>query len=189
MTARKLIDLSHTVAHGLVTYKGLPGPIICDYLSREASRKLYAPGTEFQIGKIEMVANTGTYLDSPFHRFAKGKDLSELPLQVLANLEGVCVTAKRGRAIGAHEFKGMRLKGKAVLVHTGWSRHWRTPAYFEGHPFLTADAAEFLVHSGVMLVGIDSYNIDDTADNLRPVHTAVLGHGIPIVEHMTGLEP
>ena len=183
-----LVDLSHVVEHGLVTYHGLPAPIISEHMTREESRKHYGANTEFQIGKIDMVANTGTYLDSPFHRFADGKDLSQLPLQVLANLEGICVAPKPGRAIGAREFNGMKLKGKAILVHTGWSRHWRTPAYFEGHPFLTADAAEFLVHSGAVLVGIDSYNIDDTADGLRPVHTALLGNGIPIVEHMTGLE-
>jgi kynurenine formamidase len=184
-----VIDLSHTVEHGMITYKGLPAPIVCDYLSREASRKLYAPGTEFHIGKIEMVANTGTYLDSPFHRYAGGKDLSELPLHRLANLKAVVVRWDRqGRAIGLSAFEGCPIEGKAVLIETGWSEHWRTDHYFEGHPFLTGDAAAYLRDAGVILVGIDSYNIDDTEDMTRPVHSTLLKAEIPIVEHMTGLE-
>lgn len=183
-----LIDLSHTIEHGMVTYKGLPAPLICDFLGREASRAHYAAGTEFHIGRIDMIANTGTYLDSPFHRFADGKDLAELPLAWLAALEGVLVRAPLGqRAISRQCFEGLSLQNKAVLVNTGWDRHWRTDAYFEGHPFLTSDAAEFLANSGVKLVGIDSYNIDDTADLRRPVHTILLGREIPIVEHMTNL--
>jgi kynurenine formamidase len=186
---RKLIDLSHAVEHGMITYKGLPAPVICDYLSREASRQHYAEGTEFQIGKIEMVANTGTYVDSPFHRFADGTDLSGLPLESLADLEGVTIrVAGSSRAVTAQAFQGLDLRGKAVLVHTGWARHWRTDRYFEGHPFLTKDAAEFLVRAGAAFVGIDSYNIDDTADGTRPVHTALLRAQIPICEHMCGLE-
>ncbi len=159
----RLIDLSHTVEHGLVTYKGLPAPVICDFLTREESRHLYAPGTEFHIGRIEMVANTGTYVDSPFHRYAHGQDLSQLPLESLADLEAV-VVHPRGRAIGRDVFAGLDLRGKAVLVHTGWDRHWATEQYFEGHPFLTAEAAQFLAGAGVTLAGIDSLNIDDTAD-------------------------
>jgi kynurenine formamidase len=185
----KLIDLSHEVEHGMITYKGLPAPIICDFLSREESRKHYAEGTEFNIGKIEMVANTGTYVDSPFHRFADGIDLSELPLESLAELEGVLVHAQNlGRAISAEAFRGLDVKGKAVLVHTDWARHWRTDQYFEGHPFLTRDAAEFLAGSGAAFVGIDTYNIDDITDGTRPVHTTLLGNRIPICEHMCGLE-
>src|SRR5450631_1329417 len=189
MTApRRLIDLSHTVEHGLVTYKGLPAPIICDYLSREASRKLYAPGTEFQIGKIEMVANTGTYLDSPFHRYADGKDLSQLALPKLANLPAIKISAQQKQAIDISCFpRGENLAGKAVLVETGWSRHWKTDQYFEGHPFLTEDAARLLADSGAALVGIDSHNIDDVQDLRRPVHTILLKNKIPIVEHMTNL--
>lgn len=184
----KLIDLSHTVEHGLVTYKGLPAPIICDYLSREASRRLYAPGTEFQIGKIEMVANTGTYLDSPFHRYTDGKDLSELALSRLANLPAIKVSARNKPAIDISCFpRGQNLAGKAVLVETGWSRHWKTDQYFEGHPFLTEDAAQFLADSGAALVGIDSHNIDDVQDLRRPVHSILLKREIPIVEHMTNL--
>ncbi len=183
-----LIDLSHTVTHGLVTYKGLPAPIICDYLSREASRKFYAEGTEFHIGKIEMVANTGTYLDSPFHRYADGKDLSELDLQKLANLPAIKVPALNKQAIDRWSFpRAADLAGKALLVETGWSRHWNTPQYFEGHPFLTEDAARFLADSGAALVGIDSHNIDDVQDLRRPVHSIFLEQEIPIVEHMTNL--
>jgi kynurenine formamidase len=184
-----LIDLSHEIENGMITYKGLPAPMICDFLSREASRTRYAPGTEFQIGRIDMVANTGTYLDSPFHRFADGLDLAGLPLSSLAGLAGVVVRAMDcGRGISQAHFKGLKLEGKAVLVETGWSRHWRTDTYFEGHPFLTQDAAQFLSEAGVKLVGIDSYNIDDTSDLHRPVHTILLGNNVPIVEHMTGLE-
>jgi arylformamidase len=184
-----LVDVSHVVEHGMITYKGLPAPLICDFLSREQSRSHYAPGTEFHIGKIEMVANTGTYLDSPFHRYATGKDLSALPLERLANLEGIVIPAdlSKDRAIGRTTFKGHDLRDKAVLVRTGWDMHWRTEQYFEGHPFLTRDAAAYLVEAGVALVGIDSLNIDDTADLTRPVHSILLAAEIPIVEHLRGL--
>ena len=183
------VDLSHTVEHGMTTYPGLPGPIICDYLSREASRASYGPGVEFQIGKIEMVANTGTYLDSPFHRYADGKDLAQLPLESLADLDAMVVRfpSGAGRAITRNAFAGVEIDGKAVLVETGWDVHWRTERYLTGHPFLTADAAEYLASRGVTLVGIDSLNIDDTADLARPVHSTLLGAGVPIVEHMCNL--
>jgi arylformamidase len=186
----KLIDLSHTVEHGMVTYKGLPAPIICDYLSREASRARYAAGTEFQIGKIEMVANTGTYLDSPFHRYPHGHDLSELSLESLADLDCVVVrvTDRRHRAIGRLPIDLASLRGKTLLVQTGWDAHWRSDQYFERHPHLTGSLAEQLVLAGVILVGIDSFNIDSTDDGTRPVHSALLGAGIPIVEHMCGLD-
>jgi arylformamidase len=185
----KLIDLSHEVEHGMITYKGLPAPVICDFLSREESRKHYAEGTEFNIGKIEMVANTGTYVDSPFHRFADGIDLAELPLESLADLEGIVIrVGDSGRAISAEVFHGLDIKGRAVLIHTGWSRHWRTDQYFEGHPFLTRDAAQYVADSGAAFVGIDTYNIDDTTDGTRPAHTILLGNHIPICEHMCGLE-
>lgn len=190
MSATRLIDLSHDVEAGMITYQGLPAPLICDFLSREASRSHYAAGTEFFIGQIELVGNTGTYLDAPFHRFAEGKDLAELPLSSLADLETVVIdaSARNSRAIDTAAFAAAgELRGKAVLVRTGWDRHWRTDAYFAGHPFLTAAAADLLVAAGVALVGIDSYNIDDTDDGRRPVHTALLGADIPIVEHMTNL--
>jgi arylformamidase len=184
-----LIDVSHTVEHGLITYRGLPAPVICDYLSREQSRATYAPGTEFQIAKIEMVANTGTYLDSPFHRYAGGKDLAALDLARLADLDGILFRPDPAtRAISRAAFGDAPLRGKAVLIATGWDRHWRTDSYFEGHPFLTADAAGYLAESGATLVGIDSYNIDDTADMTRPAHSILLGQEIPIVEHLCGLD-
>jgi kynurenine formamidase len=166
----RFIDLSHTVEHGMITYKGLPAPIVCDYLSREASRPGYAPGTEFQIGKIEMVANTGTYLDSPFHRYAKGDDLAQLKLEALADLDTVVirVTERRERGIDRLPFEAATLRGKAVLFHTGWDAHWRTDQYFENHPHLTGRLAEQLVAAGVALVGIDSLNIDSIDDGTRP---------------------
>jgi kynurenine formamidase len=187
--SKQFVDVSHTVEHGLITYRGLPAPVICDYLSREDSRRLYAAGTEFHIGRIEMVANTGTYLDSPFHRYEEGSDLSQLALASLADLDGVVVNAAGtpGRALGRAVFGDTDVEGKAVLVHTGWDAHWRTESYFEGHPFLTEDAAGFLADEGAALVGIDSYNIDDTADGRRPVHSILLGADIPIVEHMCDL--
>jgi kynurenine formamidase len=187
--AGRLIDFSHTIEHGMTTYPGLPGPVICDYLSREASRAHYAPGVEFQIGKIEMVANTGTYLDAPFHRYPDAKDLAGLPLESLADLDAVVVRVTPGerRAIGRESFEGAELAGKAVLVHTGWDVHWRTDRYLSGHPFLTRTAAEYLAGLGVALVGIDSLNIDDTGDGARPVHSILLGAGVPIVEHLCNL--
>ena len=186
---RTLIDLSHEVEHGMVTYKGLPAPIICDFLSREDSRKHYSEGTEFNIGKIEIVANTGTYVDSPFHRFADGKDLSELPLESAANLDGIVVRRpfENGLPVDADAFAGLDVAGKAVLVATGWDRFWRTEAYFADHPFLTAAAAQLLIDGGAAFVGIDSHNIDDTRVRARPVHTLLLGADIPIGEHLTGL--
>lgn len=187
--ASELLDLSHTVEDGLVTYRGLPAPVIRDHLSREASRDHYAAGTEFQIGRIEMVANTGTYVDSPFHRYADGKDLAELPLSSLADLDAVLVPAvgRPGRAVGPEALEELDVAGKAVLVHTGWDAHWGTERYFEGHPYLTRGAAERLVEAGAALVGIDSLNIDDTEDGERPAHSLLLGAEIPVVEHLRGL--
>lgn len=189
MTTKRLIDVSHTVEHGMVTYKGFPAPIICDWMSREASRTKYAHGTEFQIGKIEMIANTGTYIDSPFHRYQNGKDLSELPLESVADVEClvVRVAPARSAAIDEIPLSASKVAGRAVLFHTGWDRHWRTDQYFAGHPHLTERAAEWLVKAGAVIVGIDSMNIDSTANGERPVHTTLLGNEIPIVEHMRGL--
>ena len=185
---RRLIDVSHTVEHGMITYKGFPAPIICDWLSREASRTKYSTGTEFQIGKIEMIANTGTYVDSPFHRYENGRDLSELPLESLADLECVVVRIEQSQtAIDSVPLAANVVRGRAVLFHTGWDRHWRTDAYFEGHPHLTERSAEWLAKAGAAIVGIDSYNIDSLATGERPVHSVLLGHDIPIVEHMCGL--
>ncbi len=185
---KKLLDLSHTIEDGLITYKGLPAPIICDYLSREDSKKHYAEGTTFQIGKIEMCSNTGTYLDSPFHRFEDGKDLSQLDLESLASLEGVKVVVDEGvTAIDKDVFVDLDVYGKAVLVETGWSRNWNTEKYFEGHPFLTEQAALYLQEHKAKLVGIDSLNIDDISGKERPVHSTLLGAEILIVEHMCNL--
>jgi arylformamidase len=181
-------DLSHVIEHGMTTYPGLPGPPICDFLSREASRARYAPGVEFQIGKVEMVANTGTYLDAPFHRYPGGIDISGLPLASLARLEAIVVRARgAGSAIGPEAFAGRDVAGRAVLVRTGWDIHWGTSTYLSGHPFLTDAAAKYLVNGGAALVGIDSLNIDDIDDGARPVHSRLLGAGIPIVEHLCDL--
>ncbi|MBI1877854.1 MAG: cyclase family protein [Chloroflexi bacterium] len=184
------VDLSHVIEHGLVTYKGLPAPIICDYLSREKSRELYEPGTEFQIGKIEMVANTGTYLDCPFHRYEHGKDLSEVGLDWLADLEGIVIRAdyRKTLAIGPEFFKEKEIRGRAVLVHTGWDAHWNTERYFENHPYLTAEAAAYLQKVGARLVGIDSMNIDNTQGKSRPAHSILLNSEILIVEHLCNLD-
>lgn len=187
---RHFIDLSHTIVEGMVTYKGFPAPIVCDFLSREASKSFYAEDTTFQIGKIEMVGNTGTYLDSPFHRYVDGKDLSELDLAQLADLNAVVirVTGIAGRAVDRDAFLSTDVHGKAVLIHTGWARHWGTEQYFEGHAFLTEAAAVYLKEQGAVLVGIDSLNIDDTSGGTRPVHTTLLRAEILIVEHLRGLE-
>ncbi|HEY3173054.1 MAG TPA: cyclase family protein [Thermoanaerobaculia bacterium] len=188
MTSR-LVDLSHDIEAGMITYAGLPAPLVSEFLSREASASKYSAGTTFSIGRVEMVANTGTYIDAPFHRFEQGVDVAALPLEKLADLPGIVVDASAaGRAIGDELFDGIDLAGVAVLVRTGWSRHWRTPAYFEEHPYLTRASAERLVAGRPALVGIDSLNIDDTGDGSRPAHTLLLQAEIPIVEHLTNLD-
>jgi arylformamidase len=183
------VDLSHTIEDGLITYKGLPAPIICDYLSREKSREIYETGTEFQIGKIEMVSNTGTYIDCPFHRYDHGKDLSQVDIESLADMDGIVIRAdyRKTRAINATFFKEKEIRGRAVLVHTGWDVHWNTDEYFQNHPFLTEDAALYLQKCGVKLVGIDSMNIDNTQGKSRPVHSSLLASDILIVEHLCNL--
>jgi kynurenine formamidase len=187
----KLIDVSHTIEHGMITYQGLPAPVISDHLTRCASEQVYAPGTTFQIGKIEMVANTGTYVDSPFHRYDGAADLSDLDLYSLANLDGVVIHCRemKLRAISSDLLKDQDLRGKVVLFDTGWDRLWRTPEYSNGtHPFVARDAAEYLVAAGAALVGIDSYNIDDTQALDRPAHSVLLKAGVPIVEHLCRLD-
>ena len=183
------IDLSHTIAHGLVTYKGLPAPIICDYLNRETSKQFYEEGTQFQIGKIEMVTNTGTYIDCPFHRYENGKDLSEIDLSCLTDLEAIVIRVPYAEtlAITAAHLENYEIRNRAVLIHTGWDNHWNTEKYYEHHPYLTADAATYLKDCQVKLVGIDSHNIDDTAGKSRPVHSTLLGADILIVEHLCNL--
>jgi kynurenine formamidase len=185
-----IVDLSHVIEHGMVTYQGLPGPRICDFWDREGSAANYDDGSSFQIGRIDMVANTGTYLDSPFHRYAEGKDLSQLPLESLTDLPGIVVRRPFDQAIAtdAADLEGLEVRGRAVLIHTGWDVHWRSDAYALDHPYLTAAAADWLVEQCAALVGIDSYNIDDTRTRSRPVHSKLLGAEIPICEHMRGLE-
>ncbi|MBD2755122.1 cyclase family protein [Spirosoma validum] len=184
-----LIDLSHTIENGLITYKGLPAPIICDYLSREDSRQIYEPGTEFQIGKIEMVTNTGTYLDCPFHRFADGHDLSQVGLEAFTDLEGIVIRVPytESLAVTTDHLQNYEIRNRAVLIHTGWDVHWNTDLYYANHPYVTAEAATYLRDCGVKLVGIDSHNIDDTTGRSRPVHTTLLGANILIVEHLCNL--
>lgn len=185
-----LIDLSHVIEAGMTTYQDFPGPHLCDFWTREESAARYDDGSSFHIGRIDMIANTGTYVDSPFHRYADGKDLSELPLESLADLEGLVVRRPfgDGLAVDADALAGLDVRGKAVLIHTGWDRFWRTESYFDAHPFLTEGAARALREGGAAFVGIDSYNIDDTTTRARPVHTILLGAEIPIGEHMTGFE-
>jgi kynurenine formamidase len=186
---KRIVDVSHVIEHGMTTYPGLPGPHICDFWTREGSAANYDDGSSFQIGRIDMVANTGTYLDAPFHRYADGIDLAELPLQSIADLPAIVVRRpwENGLAAEPAHFDELDVRGKAVLVHTGWDRHWRTDRYGIDHPFLTEEAACWLVQNGAALVGIDSNNIDDTRVRARPVHSKLLAANIPICEHMTNL--
>ena len=184
-----LIDLSHTIENGLVTYKGLPAPIICDFLSREDSKQFYEKGTEFQIGKIEMVTNTGTYIDFPFHRFENGKDLSQIELECFVDLDAIMISIPFTQTIAITDkhLSNYSLNDKAILIHTGWDSHWNTESYYENHPYLTKEAALYLRECNVKLVGIDSNNIDNTTHKSRPVHTILLGAQILIVEHLCNL--
>lgn len=188
--ARRVIDLSHVIRDGLVTYPGLPAPVITPHLTREDSKAKYAPGTEFAMDIITMIGNTGTYLDSPFHRYEGGADLAGLDLASLVDLpaEVFHVQDATQRGVPASVFYDRDVKGAAVLVHTGWDAHFATPAYLTGAPFLTADATEYLISQGAVLVGIDSLNIDDTeSGGERPAHTGLLAAGIHVVEHLTNL--
>lgn len=185
-----LVDLSHTIDENTVTYKELPKPVICDYWTRESSANNYDDGSSFQIGKIDLIANTGTYIDCPFHRFEDGKDISEVPIEAIADLNTVLVKwnyEEKGLAVGKDAFAGLELRNKAVLIYTDWSKKWMTEEYYSNHPFLSEEAANHLKESQVLLVGIDSYNIDDTRTRKRPVHTVLLGNEILIVEHLTNL--
>ena len=186
---KRFVDLSHVIEAGMTTYRGLPGPQICDFWEREASAANFEDGSTFQIGRIDMVANTGTYVDSPFHRYAEGCDLAGLKLSSLAGLEGIVVRRlfEQGLATDAADLEGLEVRGRAVLIHTGWDMHWRTEGYWTDHPFLTEAAANWLAEQGAAFVGIDSHNIDDTRGRSRPVHSILLGAGIPIGEHLTNL--
>ena len=184
----RLIDLSQTIEAGMTTYPGLPGPVISDHLSRLDSKSNYDPGTEFLIGRVDMIGNTGTYLDTPFHRYEHGFDLARLPLDDVADLPGVCIPAT-GPELGPETIDDVAVRGRAVLFATGWDRHWRTDAYGgQSHPFVSAGLVEALVAGGAVLVGIDSVNIDDTRGGGRPAHSGLLAAGIPVVEHLTGLD-
>ncbi|MFP3968633.1 cyclase family protein [Actinomadura fulvescens] len=186
---RRVVDLSHVLRDGVITTPGLPGPRIGDHLNRAESAARYAPGTSFQFDQITMVSGTGTYVDSPNHRFADGADVAGLPLARLADLDGVVVRVTEGGAIDTAVLAPYDVDGRAVIIHTGWDRHWGTAAYGSGgHPYVTADAAAWLAGHGAALVGIDTVNIDSTADPARPAHTTLLAAGIPIVEHLTGLD-
>jgi kynurenine formamidase len=187
--AQRFIEVSHEIEAGMQTYPGLPEPraeVLWDY---DTSGARYQGESEFFIASLHLCGNTGTYVDSPVHRFRGGMDLAALPLERLAHLRTVVVDARgSGRAIGPDLIAGLDLGGKAVLFHTGFSRHWRTPAYFQDNPFLTREACQRLVGEGAVFVGIDSLNIDDTGDPVRPAHTLLLGAGTPVCEHMTGLD-
>lgn len=182
-----IVELSHPITEGMTTYPGIPGPVLGTHLSREDSRQLYAPGTEFHIATITLAANTGTYLDTPYHRYPDGADLSGIPVERVADLPGLVVRAGDGRAVTLD--RSLDVRGRAVLVHTGWDRHFGTEAYLHGHPYLAPESAAWLAEQGAALVGIDSLNIDDTPPRgERPAHTILLGAGIPVVEHLTGLD-
>jgi arylformamidase len=183
------VDLSHEIQDGLLSVRGLPGPRIGAFLSRADSRAHYAAGTEFQISRIDMVANTGTYLDTPFHRYDARMDLPDIPLERVVNVPAVVIDATNltSRAIGQELFAGHDLSAKAVLVKTGWSRHWQTPQYFDNYPFLSRAAAEFIRAQRPALVGVDTPNIDDTDDGTRPAHSILLDADIFIVEHLCRL--
>ncbi len=188
-TNRRIVDLSHEIVDGMTTHPGIPAPSISAFLTHEASTARYASGTTFEIGRIDLVANTGTYVDTPAHRFPGGHDLAGLELGRVVDVEGVLVDCRGAteRAIGREAFEDVDVRGRAVLVATGWDEHWGTPAYLSDNPFLTGAAAELLVESGAALVGIDSLNVDSLTDPTRPAHTAILRAGIPLVEHLTGL--
>jgi arylformamidase len=184
----RFIEISHPIEPGMTTYPGLPVPTVDVVVDYDASRERYQNKAEFYIASLHLCGNTGTYVDSPRHRFRDGADLAALPLERLAALPTIVVDATaRGRAIGPDALAGLDARGRAVLVRTDFSRHWRTDAYLRDNPFLTAQAAAWLANAGATFVGIDSLNIDDTTDPARPAHTTLLGAGIPVCEHLTGL--
>ena len=192
LTRARYVELSHVIRAGLVTYPGLPAPSITPHLTREASKNSYAPGTQFAMDVITMIGNTGTYLDSPFHRYQNGRDLAGLSLDTLVDqsAEVFHLHDSKGRGIPAPVFFDRDVAGKAVLLHTGWDTHFATPAYAVDAPFLSREGAEYLVDQGVTVVGIDSLNIDDTSTDAageRPAHSLLLQAGIHVIEHLTNL--
>lgn len=186
----RVIDLSHPIREGMTTYPGLPGPEFGDHLTREKAEEAYGRGVTFHVGRISMVGNTGTYLDSPFHRYPHATDLAGLDLPRLVDVEGVVIRAAAwgDRAVDVAHLEGHEVAAKAVLVHTGWDHHWGTEAYGRDNPYLTESATAWLVERAPALVGIDSVNIDDIGDRRRPAHSGLLAAGIPIVEHLCGLD-
>ncbi|MCP3976646.1 MAG: cyclase family protein [bacterium] len=183
----RFIDLSHEIADGLTTYPGLAAPQILSAMTFDDSHSHYADGYEFEISRIDMVANTGTYIDSPAHRVRGGADLADFGLSQVAGLD-VVVVSTQDITIDPGLLEDKDIAGRAVLFHTGWSRHWATPAYGQGHPHLAEPTAARLVERGAALVGIDSLNVDGTSDGRRPIHSSLLMAGIPILEHLTNLD-
>ncbi len=185
----RFIELSHPLVEGMKTFPGLPGPKRILLFDHAGSSRMYKDQASFLIASLHLCGLTGTYVDSPYHRFPDAPDLAGLPLERLAELEFVCAdaTTRLGRAIGPESFSGLDVTGKAVLIHTGWDERWGTDAYFEPNPFLNADAAQLLADAGAVFVGIDSVNIDDFSDLRRPAHTVLLGAGVVVCEHMTNL--
>jgi kynurenine formamidase len=169
------------------TYPGLPEPRVEVFMDYEASRARYAGDTEFFIANLHLCGNTGTYVDSPLHRFRNAPDLAQLPLERLADLPVEVIDARSDHAIGPSSLRGRALAGKAVLFHTGWSAHWRSDRYFDPNPHLTEDCCAALLGAGAVFAGIDSVNIDSMADLRRPAHTTLLRAGVPVCEHMTNL--
>ena len=182
------VDLSHPIEHKMTTYPGLPGPTISTYISREESAQRLGSGVSFHIGCIKMVVNTGTYVDAPYHFHAEGADVAQLPLERIVDVQVVVIRATSRTVIGPDVLDDPGgLWGKAVLVHTGWSRHWGTPEYLSGSPYLTRDFAEALVEANVALLGVDALNVDNVEDLTRPVHHTLLSNGVPLIEHLTNL--
>ena len=184
-----IVDLSHPIRPDMQTYPGLDPPQLRTVISRSVSARRLDGGVAFEIEALTLVGNTGTYLDAPFHYHADRADIAELPLQRLVNVPIVMIRAVGLIAVHAELFGDpSRLWGAAVLVHTGWSRHWGTPRYLEfDNPYITADAVDQLIAANPAVVGIDSLNIDNPNDPRRPAHTGLLAADIPIIEHLTNL--
>jgi len=185
---RKLVELNHVLEDGMRAYPGLPRPKIGAFLDHEASRPHYDGQAEFYLGQVDMVCNLGTYLDSPYHRHRDRSDLSQIPLEKVAGVPGIVLdaAASTDRSI-AVDCSASELRGRAVLIRTGWDRHWGTDAYWQPGPFLAAGSVDLLIHGGATLVGVDFWNVDDTGDPSRPAHTRLLAEGILIVEHLCNL--
>ena len=184
----RLIDLSHVIEEGMPVHPGLPPPVVGAVLDHEQSHERYQGKAEFFLGKVELPGNTGTCLDAPFHRYRDGEDLAEISLDRIAGIPAVVFDAPaEHHPIDLHLMED-DLRGRALLVRTGWDGRWGSEAYWEPGPFFSDDGAEKLSRTGAVMVGVDFANVDDTADPSRPAHTTLLGAGIIIVEHLTGLD-